>query len=323
MNFLGKVTDGPVHRQGVLVVRTMAGIDAHPPALRVQRPDPVGGLRPDPGIALPPRQQQRLVVEPGQQIIDVNGRSTAILGDYPIKYFGGIGIEAGHPDALHQLLVDVGVRNGIDLLEHLLDPCRLLGVQERRLDDGPLDPFLDRFEDGIRLVIGGFRRDVGIAEASGAVQQHAALDEILPSVGAGVRGGVERGESTQTVSRHDGRLADDLFDEIQRLVSPYFRRVIFERLVRQSKSQQIERKDMIISGQFGDVVPKVIRRGSESMNEQQRRLGRVAEFQIVDGMASSVAVAAVPLPRAVSLLVPREALAGVNVEGIEGGGWSC
>mmetsp|Transcript_30398 Transcript_30398/g.71146 ORF Transcript_30398/g.71146 Transcript_30398/m.71146 type:complete len:306 (-) Transcript_30398:207-1124(-) len=297
----------------------MAGVDANPPTLRVQRLNFVGGLGPDPRIALPPRQQDGLAAaELGEQIVDVHGRPAAVLGNDAVEHLGRVGVEAGDADALHQFGVDVGVRHGIHLPQHLLDPGGLLGVNERCPYDGPLDPFLDGFDHGIRLGR-GFGRCVRVAEPTGSVEEDASLDEILPAVVARMRSGIQRGETTQRVPRHNGRFSNDLVDEIQRLVTPHLGRVVLQRFVRQAESQQIKGVDVIVLGQLGDVVAEMVRRRTEAMDEQEGGLGLVAQFQIIDGVVPLFSsFPAAPLPSAVAALVPRETFAGMDVEGIEG-----
>ena len=93
--------DGFVHLSRHFVVRAVSRVHTDPSGFREQRLNAIGGGGPYPGVLLAPEEQQR-DFEGGQQIVDVGGRTVAVLCDDAVEHLRGVRVSGGKLNALRQ-----------------------------------------------------------------------------------------------------------------------------------------------------------------------------------------------------------------------------
>ena len=231
----------------------------------------------DPGIADPPKQQQR-AAQPGEEGIE---GFTAGDVKHGAEHPEGPRIPGGPQDGLHQLLIDVGAID-VDLVEgaaHCGRPPQVFkdealhdrAAQHRAANgagsDGP------PAAGGILL----------LAEGAGGIEQHHP-GGLIAQGGGGRQGGV----AAEGVSHQHGRAAD-LFGHVgHQLVAPEGTAVGQPfRFGTAAETEQVNGMHFMPRRQGRDVVAPVVGGGAETMHQQNggplRPLGR--RPQGMDGMA--------------------------------------
>ena len=153
-----------------------------------------------------------------------------------------------------------------------------------------------------------------IPEASGGIQQHASLDEILCLEGV-AGGGVEGRKASETVSRQHRRLLNDVLHKIHRLVSPNFRRIVYcfqQRLVAPTKAQQVHGKHVVVPRQDRNVAPPVVDAGPKPVYQQQGWFVWIAHFHVVDVVL--IVLIFLPLVCLVALPQQRQSMVGEGIK---------
>lgn len=143
-------------------------------------------------------------------------------------------------------------------LEDLLDPRRLLGLPEEEPEHDALERLLERPHDepGHRALLPRRRlrrlgRAVGVAELSGGVEQHDATDQLRH---LGRR--EQRRKAAEAVADDDGRVLDDVPEEVADLLHPDGGLVLHQRLLAPAESEQVNGVHLVLLGQLWYIVPE-------------------------------------------------------------------